>query len=397
MRHLLPYLAFFLLLAAGCNSGGQAEAPQPPAELSDLIDQLKAAHAPDKRVALFDIRAEQKDGQWQLTGETNLPNAKAALESEAEALGYPAVVQQLPDEALEGRRFGIVNLSACNIRSNPGHSSELSTQSTLGTLINVLKKEGGWYLVQTPDGYLGWLNSGGFELTGKAGAEAWANSERVIYLPDFGFSYTNPRGEGIVSDLVAGNILRKLGQQGGFTKVQYPDGRVAYIMTNEVMDYQSWLDSRSPTADNILRTASRFMGRPYLWGGTSGKGVDCSGFTKMVFYLNGLMLPRDASQQVHTGVEVETDTTFSNLLPGDLLFFGRKATDDKPERITHVAIYQGDGSIIHSSGLVREESLRRGDSTFTEYRLKSFVRAKRMLVDQPAEYGVLPLAEVPGY
>jgi len=94
---------------------------------------------------------------------------------------------------------------------------------------------------------------------------------------------------------------------------------------------------------------------------------------------------------------VETDTTFSNLLPGDLLFFGRKATADKPEKITHVAIYQGDGSIIHSSGQVREESLRRGDSTFTEYRLKTFVRAKRMLVDQPTEYGVLPLSEVAGY
>jgi hypothetical protein len=396
MRNLLFALAF-LLPAAGCNSGGQTEAPQPPTELSNLIDQLKAAHAPDKRVALFDIRAEQQDGQWLLTGETNLPNAKKALESEAEALGYATAVQQLPDEGLEGLHYGIVNLSACNIRSKPGHSSELSTQSTLGTLLNVLKKEDGWYLVQTPDGYLGWLDSGGFELTDKAGADTWVNNERVIYLPDFGFSYSSPGGSGIVSDLVAGNILRKLGQEGGFTKVQYPDGREAYIMADEAMDYQAWLDSRSPTAENILRTASRFMGRPYLWGGTSGKGVDCSGFTKTVFYLNGLMLPRDASQQVHTGVEVETDTTFSNLLPGDLLFFGRKATAEKPEKITHVAIYQGDGAIIHASGQVREESLRRGDSTFTEYRLTSFVRAKRMLVDQPTEYGILPLAEVPGY
>lgn len=396
MRYLLFALAL-LLVGAGCSSGEQADAPQPPADLTDLIDKLKAAHAPDKRVALFDVNAKDEGGAWLITGETNLPNAKAALESEAEALGYATLVQQLPDESLEGKHYGIVNLSACNIRSKPGHSSELSTQSTLGTLLNVLKKEDGWYLVQTPDGYLGWLNSGGFELTDKAEADAWVNGERVIYLPDFGFSYTNPDGEGIVSDLVAGNILRKTGQEGGFTKVQYPDGREAYVMVDEVMDYQVWLDSRSPTAENILRTASRFMGRPYLWGGTSGKGVDCSGFTKTVFYLNGLMLPRDASQQVHTGVEVETDTTFSNLLPGDLLFFGRKATADKPEKITHVAIYQGDGSIIHSSGQVREESLRRGDSTFTEYRLKSFVRAKRMLVDQPAEYGILPLAEVPGY
>jgi gamma-D-glutamyl-L-lysine dipeptidyl-peptidase len=62
----------------------------------------------------------------------------------AEALGYATVVQQLADEALEGKHYGIVNLSACNIRSKRGHSSELPTQPTLGTLLNVLKKENGW-------------------------------------------------------------------------------------------------------------------------------------------------------------------------------------------------------------------------------------------------------------
>ena len=396
MRHLLFPLVVMLLIN-GCSSGGQPDTPQPPAPLTDLINALKSEHAPDKRVALFNIQPEEKEGQWQLTGETNLPNAKAALEAQAEELGYAVNVKLLPDEALEGAHYGIVNLSACNIRSKPGHSSELATQSTLGTLINVLKKEKGWYLVQTPDGYLGWLNDGGFVQTDKAGADEWMNRNRVMYLPDFGFSFSSPGGEGIVSDLVAGNILISLGRTGGFTKVQYPDGREAFVMADEVMDYQAWLESRSPTADNILRTASRFMGRPYLWGGTSGKGVDCSGFTKTVFYLNGLMLPRDASQQVHTGIEVETDTTFASLIPGDLLFFGRKATAEQSEKITHVAIYQGEGKIIHSSGLVREESLRRGDETFNEYRLETFVRAKRVLIEQPTEYGVLPLEEVVGY
>lgn len=392
MRHFL--FALLLIGMVGCATDDKADAPP---ELSELIEQLQQAHAPDSRVALFDVAATAENGNWQITGETNLPNAKSELEAGAEALGYTAEVRLLPGEALEGQHYGIVNLSVCNIRSEPGHSSELSTQATLGTLINVLKKEEGWYLVQTPDGYLGWLDPGGFERVDTAGADAWAKSGRVVYLPDFGFAYASPGEQAVVSDLVAGNILRKLGREGGFIKVQFPDGREAYVMADEVMDYKAWLDSRAPTAENILRTAKRFTGRPYLWGGTSGKGVDCSGFTKMVFYLNGLMLPRDASQQVHTGIEVETDTTFSNLLPGDLLFFGRKATADQSEKITHVAIYQGDQSIIHSSGRVREESLRRGDSTFTEYRLKTFVRAKRLLLEQPMEHGVLPLAEVPGY
>ena len=225
----------------------------------------------------------------------------------------------------------------------------------------------------------------------------WQQAEKVAYLPDQGFSLAAPAtGAQRVSDLLAGNILLYQGSEGGFSKLQYPDGRAAYVPDEDVMNYELWLASRDPSAEKIIETAFRFMGRPYLWGGTSGKGVDCSGFTKTVFYLNGLLLPRDASQQVHVGVPVETDTTLAGLQPGDLLFFGRKATEDKPEKITHVAIYLGEGKIIHSSGIVKVESLRRADPDFTEYRLNSFVRARRMLQD-PGQNGVPPLKEVPQY
>ena len=107
--------------------------------------------------------------------------------------------------------------------------------------------------------------------------------------------------------------------------------------------------------------------------------MDCSGFTKTVYYLNGLMLPRDASQQVHVGIEVETDPSLKNLQPGDFLFFGRKATSSAKEKITHVAIYLGDGKMIHSSERVRIQSLKRGDEDFAENRLNTLVRAKRLL------------------
>ncbi|MCB0582548.1 MAG: C40 family peptidase, partial [Phaeodactylibacter sp.] len=225
----------------------------------------------------------------------------------------------------------------------------------------------------------------------------WQQAEKVVYLPDQGFSLAEPTPAARrVSDLLAGNILAYLGSRMGFSQVQYPDGRSACVPDEAVMNYELWLASHNPDAEKIIETAFRFMGRPYLWGGTSGKGVDCSGFTKTVFYLNGLLLPRDASQQVHVGTPVETDTTLAGLQPGDLLFFGRKASEEKPERITHVAIYLGDGRIIHASGKVEVESLRRGDPDFTEYRLNSFVRAKRML-EGPEKAGVLPLEKVTMY
>jgi len=389
-------IALLCLLIAGLWSCQQ---PEVPTEVTQLLAKIKEAHAPDKRVALWEVEASQSEDGLQLSGETNLPEALNELKSEMEKAGIAASydIQLLPSSELEGNTYGIVNLSACNIRSEPRHSGELSTQSTLGTILKVYKKDGGWYLVQTPDGYLGWLDSAGFVPADEEEVNAWKENNKVVYLPDFGFSYAAPSKEANkVSDLVAGNILLLSGYQDGFALVKYPDGRKAYIPETETMEYQQWLATANPTAENILATAEKFLGRPYLWGGTSGKGVDCSGFTKSVFYLNGLMLPRDASQQVHVGQPVETDTTLKNLQAGDLLFFGSKATEEKAEKITHVAIYMGDGQIIHSAGQVRIESMLRGDSTFNEYRLESFVRAKRMLPGQ-AEQGVYPLGELEVY
>lgn len=383
-----------LLLLAGACLPKERGAPAVPAELDTLLAELRQAHAPDKRVALLDIEALQQDGQWVVAGQTNLPEAKAELSSRLAELGWAETVELLPAAELEGQHYGIVKLSACNIRSAPKHSAELSTQATLGTPLRIYKREGGWHLVQTPDGYLGWLDPGGFALMDEAAYQTWMDSPKCVYLPELGFAYAAPQPDAPpVGDLLAGNILRLLRQADGYAEVQYPDGRSAFVPQAEFMPYGQWLDSRAPTADNILAAAHRFMGRPYLWGGTSGKGVDCSGFTKTVFYLNGLLLPRDASQQVHVGQALAKDTTLANLLPGDLLFFGQAAAEGQKERVTHVAIYKGEGQIIHASGEVCVESLRRGDPDFNEYRLETFLRAKRMIGPAASEQGVLPLAE----
>lgn len=388
----------FFLLALYFFSCRQPVDVVPP-RVEALLEKARQAYAPDKRVALFGITAEMQGGQVVLNGETNLPEALASLEEGLRGAGFVVAnqVRLLPGAGLNGKTYGVVTLSACNIRSEPRHSAELSTQSTLGTPLRVYKEADGWFLVQTPDEYLGWLDSGGFAAMTEAEYRQWQQADKVVYLPDQGFSLAEPAAQARrVSDLLAGNILQYLGSGKGYSKVQYPDGRQAYLPDSDVMGYENWLASRQPDAGNIIETAYRFMGRPYLWGGTSGKGVDCSGFTKTVFYLNGLLLPRDASQQVHAGLPVETDTTWAGLLPGDLLFFGRKAAGGQPEKITHVAIYLGDGKIIHASGDVKVESMRRGEPTFNEYRLNSFVRAKRML-QSPGQNGVLPLKEVPLY
>jgi cell wall-associated NlpC family hydrolase len=116
-----------------------------------------------------------------------------------------------------------------------------------------------------------------------------------------------------------------------------------------------------------------------LWGGTSAKGMDCSGFTKMVYFLNGIVLERDASQQVNQGSLIDTQNGFDKLQTGDLLFFGEHKTDSTKERVTHVAIYLGNYQYIHEAGRVKINSFDKDASNFNEYRLKHFIRAKRIL------------------
>jgi len=392
---LLLFCSFIGILTIACGNQTNLK------EAIAISTAIKNIHAPDKRVALWNVELKEKGDKVVLVGQTNLPAAKADLLEQLAAKNISVVdsLDLLPAEKLGAKVYGIVNVSVCNIRSKNGHSQELATQSLLGTPIKVLDQKDNWFLIQTPDKYIAWLDHGGFVQVDEATYKEWISAPKVVYIKDFGFSYESPNLEAQkITDLVAGNILKTIGQKNGFIQVQYPDGRTAFIPKEAIINYDTWLASRTPNATNILATAQEYLGRPYLWGGTSGKGMDCSGFTKTVFYLNGVQLARDASQQVHTGNLIETDETLKNIVPGDLLFFGRKATTEKKERITHVGIYMGKGEFIHSSGDagVKIESLITGAPNFNQKRLDSFVKAKR-IVTSLGKNGVDLLAELPAY
>ncbi|MBD1260057.1 C40 family peptidase [Maribacter polysiphoniae] len=390
-RRVLNYVPLLLLVLQGCK-----EDKVPINLLQNQIDEIGKEVAPDKRVALFDIKAIKDNDTYILKGESNLPNAIEALKTRlsAENVDYIDSIQLLPTKALEGKTQGVITISVANLRSQPKHSAELATQATLGTPVKVYKKSDGWYLIQTPDQYLSWVDSGGIQLMDSISANQWRSSDKIIFTKTYGHTYaTTDVTSQVVSDMVAGAVLEKLGEDKGFYKVKYPDSRIAYILKGEAQDYNQWLQDLNPTTDALVETSKKLMGVPYLWGGTSTKGVDCSGFTKTIYFLNGMVIPRDASQQVHTGKSIDSLKNFDDLVKGDLLFFGRKATDSTPEKVVHVGMWIGNNEFIHSSNMVRISSMDPKAPNFDEWNLKRYLRTKRILKEE--EDGLINLANTP--
>ncbi|MDC0008333.1 C40 family peptidase [bacterium] len=369
--------ALSFLFFTGCKE--DPSKIESPAQVK--IANIKAEYAPDKRVALFDIRAEKFNDSYVLKGESNLPDAIEALKSrfETDSIPYIDSVQILPSDQLGKKTRAIINVSVANLRSNPGHSSELATQATLGTVVKVYKQDDNWYYVQTPDKYLAWVDAGGIELVEKQKADNWNRDEKLIYTKTYGHAYQGPEEDApIISDLTAGGLLSVVKYAEANYIVRFPDGRNAYVRKNEAKPYSEWLENLSPSNENLVTTGKTLMGVPYLWGGTSTKGVDCSGFTKTVFFLNGMVIPRDASQQVHTGMAIDSIRNFNALQRGDLLFFGRKATDSTKEKVVHVGMWIGNKEFIHASGKVRVSSVDRNSANFDEYNLNRYLRTKRV-------------------
>lgn len=370
MRRILITLVVSLNLAAGCNVR-QANT------VTEIIREVGEIYAPDARTSIFDLHIKSKQPII-LTGETNLPEARLALIGKLDSAGIQVIdeIVLLPDTSIDGKPYAVINVSVANLRSHPRHSAELVTQALLGTPLKLLKLTENWALVQTPDNYIAWAEKSSFVALNTTEMEAWKKREKIIYLPPFGASYNSIGMQ--ISDLVSGNILvieKKLKEA---WYVSYPDGRRAFIDLSDALPVQNWISKLHISDSSVTMQAKNLLGVPYLWGGTSTKGMDCSGFTKTVYLMHGLILPRDASQQVQVGTLVDSIRNFSDHQVGDLLFFGRKNTDGS-ERVTHVGLWLGNNEFIHASGDVHISSVDSLSPVFDSFNLNRYLRTKRIL------------------
>ncbi|WP_158840886.1 C40 family peptidase [Polaribacter sp. L3A8] len=379
MKIIKPFTLLILILFSSCKNEAKSIT-----EIQNIHTNLKTEFAPDKRVELFDINFELADNQLILEGETTSKKAFSILLDSLKnrQLTFTNNVRVLPDSAIGNVQFAVARNSVINIRSLPRHSAELGTQGLLGMPLKVLDKKGDFYRVQTPDNYISWVDKGGITRMNKKDFDAWNAAKKVLFTKNFGFVYADKSIDAeIVSDITLGGLLQYISEDDHFYEVKYPDDRTGFIKKDEAVIYNSWIKNLAISQENIEVTAKTMMGLPYLWGGTSSKGVDCSGFTKMVYLMNGFIIPRDASQQINAGKVVDTDLNFKGLEKGDLLFFGKKATSNKKQRVTHVGIWLGNDKMefIHSSGNVHVSSMDSKEPNYDAFNKNRYLGSRRYL------------------
>lgn len=306
------------------------------------------------------------------------------------------------------KKWAVVEFSANFMREAPDYAAELGDQALMGTVVEILDKSDYWVKVKSPEPYTAWVNEMGLVQMDEEGLQDYLEAPKYICTASLSHIYSEPSADSrIVSDFVLGDVVRIMysvkthtggrlkGYEEGravlkkkFAGVVLPSGKTGYVPAKDVAVFYKWAKGRkdrSLDADNfrndLLATGYRFLGVPYMWGGTSIKNVDCSGFTRSVYFANGVLLPRNASQQGRIGEDVRIfkdngDVDWSGLLPGDLLFWGRAATDSTREKATHVGMYIGDGRFIHSAQVVHINSL---DSSARDFYDRRPIRARRII------------------
>ena len=327
-----------------------------------------------------------------------------------------AAEAQEKNTAEQEKRMAVVELSTIYMRQAPDYESALETQELMGTVVEIVGEKGYWREIVSPQPYKAWATEKGLVEMSAEELKAHEEAPKVMFSGLYGHVYMEPSFKAAtLCDLVGGDVLRYEGKKGKWTAVMLPSGRKGYIPTEKLQLHYGFRSIaqgegsaesiRPETTEAIIDQAKKLLGVPYLWGGMSAKGVDCSGLVRISYIMNGIVLPRNASQQINCGdkVEMEIDTDYweetqrigkqpetyttacgnevtwsdafrkemlrrtKNLERGDLVFFGTPATEPgKKPRISHVGIYLGDGKIIHSSHMVRINSLIPGDEDYYE-------------------------------
>ena len=236
----------------------------------------------------------------------------------------------------------VVLHSVVNLYSSPNLEAEVVTQAILGTELSILEGREGWRYVRLPDQYQGWIEA--CYVRAYAGDEApYASAGQVVEIQNLlAFLYHHPDNTRCAPALqvTLGARLEVASVSDDRIQVSLPDRTVPWVRRGDVAIVEAGRPRPRGTVQQVIHTAKRFLGLPYMWGGTTPLGIDCSGFVQLVYRLNGVALLRDSHIQYTQADLALVDK--ADLQAGDLIFFGQTA-------ITHVGLYMGGGEFIHAT------------------------------------------------
>lgn len=240
----------------------------------------------------------------------------------------------------------VIAKNVVNVHLESSADTELVTQAIMGQPAWLLEDKGEWLHVRLWDSYTGWLRSCFVRPLEREGYPRSACARVKGLIVDV---RSEPKAFApiltklvVTTEIETGDVTPEL------VELKMPDGRSGWARTKDLSlrDDPAPLECR-PGADALINNARKFIGTPYLWGGTTPFGIDCSGFVQMCYRMCGCQLLRDAGIQAHDERAVALEP--SELQEGDLVFFSRLGDQEK-QKITHIGIYIGDGEFIHSAG-----------------------------------------------
>jgi len=334
--------------------------------LERALGDVARRWVPDLRAGVWEVaRATSRAGQPVLAGATTSRDGLVALRTMVVGHGLGCEVRLLPDESVSAdESWAVVTAAVAPLLSQPALRAEPATQALHGEVLAVLERRGAWLRVRAPDEYHAWVHFGYLALGPAEWADDWSSRASGVSL-------------GADVRVEPGRCRLPFGARvalRGDGRVELADGWLGHVTSGAVRPEMEFGSEARITAPGAW-ALRHFQGAPFLWGGRTTWGVDCSGLVQVTYAARGIGLPRDSDQQALAGQEVPLDPDGGGYAPGDLLFF---AEDGK--RISHVALWVGEGRVVHSSisrGGVGEDQLF-GDEDVARRLLPALVGVRRV-------------------